>query len=1321
MKKLSIRLLCLFLLLAMVLPLAACAGPNAGGGETSGLSAEKDKLFSQQLASGTAGEVYKTDLAAQTLSALENLVEYTIVYSDLASDTVVALATDLALAIDAATGVPLDVITDRVAWGETVPEDTYEILLGVTNRAENIVNLKYNDYTIMKMGNRVVIAAGSDAALVTAVSEFEELMIDEATLSVKTPSIGYHFRDAYAVGTLQIAGTDLSKYTIVRTEDCAPSAEYLQKQLRLLTGIQVPIDTDRAEERTYEILLGNVERDETASLPVEGKYAMKQVGTKLLLSGRSANAGYFAMLDFLNTYVKPITTSEVVSLAVTAKEGDHLTRGLFALNLKDEFDSMADKKYDITMSVDTIYQRFLYAKAELPDEVTVVERIDIDDYPLSADRAYYVSPEGDDSNPGTYEKPFKNLQTALNHMAGKPGGVIWMRAGTHVLDGSVSIPRGCSGTFTSPLFIKAFPGEEGQVILTSNKKANTEGFYSVNPSDDEVAARLPMEAQDYVVYSSLEDLGWDESDIAVISKKDGPRTLYLGGQTYTLARFPNNTGDISDLLYFKYVYDAGSVSVRDGSDLYWGWVKRAAELGIPETTELGWKIRVINNRDGLCLPSARMSHVLNDADGGAQRFEGWRKEPENKAIEEKEALLGDAILNWVNTGDIWYYGSTFEGWEFGYYNIAASSSHPSEDGSLNLLGKLEEDGYYSLESMSPSPYGAKDSSNSAAGRNTFYLFNAIEALDQPGEWYYDKENGNLYVWPMEEHDFYMGTELVTSGDSSFTLLEMKNVDHIVLDGITFDGAGKYGLNIFGCSDIVVQNCKFTNTQYQNLWMESSVRCAVIYSDFSYSVNTGMIATAHRDSARTLTPTHIVIQNNVFHDPAPYMQCAISLGGCQAVASHNLFINTNIQGQEGFEIIVEYNLFEGGSKDITDGGMVYFGGISCRGIHVRYNLCHKFNATHNAFYNDTMGSGSYVYGNVVSTLGAHSNRCNAWYSSTGHNNICFGNIFLLRNAAQIADAGASDGDEDTEKNNKEAADSVNESDLFYYYYGDDYYPNRKDGYLNSLAGHWWLGLKTGEASSILDRYEREAWTDRFPEYVEWVKGTRVIVSAYTELTGQGVPDDKKYALRDFYGEEYLDGSVGKHGDPFPLTDKWFIYDGAALGDFITVPEYRYKDAEGKIQWMPEQKIVASKLQKTTGEGENAVTKEVIGYKLRYEDVAAMERIRRQPAYSLIKNNLILGGSTNADNVITHSGKDYFGMLDKTDEVNNYLSFTYSDIMADAKNYDYTISDENWEAIRNNTAYWNEQGATADEVDEFIDWLKTIDYTKAGLTYDYTAGE
>ncbi|MBO7762767.1 MAG: hypothetical protein J6T24_08215, partial [Clostridia bacterium] len=654
--------------------------------------------------------------------------------------------------------------------------------------------------------------------------------------------------------------------------------------------------------------------------------------------------------------------------------------------------------------------------------------------------------------------------------------------------------------------------------------------------------------------------------------------------------------------------------------------------------------------------------------------------------------------------DIWYYGSCYSGWEFGYYNIALETegqgwAHnadgtPWVSGSdeTPYLGYPKGDGYYSLKSVQPNSSGAMASGNSAAGRNTYILFNAVEALDAPGEWFLDRDTDILYVYPTEEME---GSTMSTSGSTSVTLLGFKYVNNLVIDGINVDGANGIGFEFSYCENVVVQNVECRNTRSSAIYFRECYDSAVLYSDFSRA-NSALISIAASESTRTLTPSGMVIQNCAFHDPLPTQQGGISYAGYRTVISHNYLENTIISGNVTAECIVEYNLLEGGSSDITDGGMIYTWGWSNRGNHYRYNVVHMFNATHKAIYNDGTSSGHYTYGNIVSFIGSKSSRNLGWYSSTGMGNVCVGNIFILRNPYQVAAANSPDGDEENNILPANAGDMLNESALFYYYFGEEYagtgaerryYPvaydgtQQQSGYLTqSEAGHWWYDMKWDEYNHYT-AYNEAGWRETSPAFMNMMYGTQIILAAYDDPNCDYHP---KY----FYV-------------PWYLTGKTFTYDGLAADTVVEIPQYTYLDASGK---------------KVVEEAHIAERNDDGSITLTYEELAAMERFRRQPAVCVIEDNVILGGTpTTAGGKFTDISDPKLNVVDSAEGFtnyvptasveNNYFEYHYEEIIFDAEQHNYDLLPGALEAFAD---VLTRDGYAI---------IESIDWTEAGLLYRY----
>ena len=88
---------------------------------------------------------------------------------------------------------------------------------------------------------------------------------------------------------------------------------------------------------------------------------------------------------------------------------------------------------------------------------------------------YYVDPSGDDSNPGTQDKPWRTIQKAAN--AATAGDTVLVQPGTY--DERVTLPRGRSGTAEAKITFRAAQPRTARVrgfCADANDHVRVEGF-----------------------------------------------------------------------------------------------------------------------------------------------------------------------------------------------------------------------------------------------------------------------------------------------------------------------------------------------------------------------------------------------------------------------------------------------------------------------------------------------------------------------------------------------------------------------------------------------------------------------------------------------------------------------------------------------------------------------------------------------------------------------------------------------------------------------------------------------------------------------------
>ncbi len=198
--------------------------------------------------------------------------------------------------------------------------DTYEILVGHTNRPESqkaldYLNTKasgrYNDYIICTIGKKIVLNAESMAGIKAACEYF-------AAIYLKTDGIQGGIAFIYeAQGNFEnitVSGENIGRYTIVRP---LYNSSYLtQLEIEKLidtvyekTGYMLNVAYDNTAAADLEIIVGNCERDGVQHISNYGDWSVSVSGKKVYLNGGSAHATAMAVTEFCKKIDGNITES----------------------------------------------------------------------------------------------------------------------------------------------------------------------------------------------------------------------------------------------------------------------------------------------------------------------------------------------------------------------------------------------------------------------------------------------------------------------------------------------------------------------------------------------------------------------------------------------------------------------------------------------------------------------------------------------------------------------------------------------------------------------------------------------------------------------------------------------------------------------------------------------------------------------------------------------------------------------------------------------------------------------------------------------------
>jgi len=261
------------------------------------------------------------------------------------------------------------------------------------------------------------------------------------------------------------------------------------------------------------------------------------------------------------------------------------------------------------------------------------------------------------------------------------------------------------------------------------------------------------------------------------------------------------------------------------------------------------------------------------------------------------------------------------------------------------------------------------------GTRNFYVYNLIEELDIPGEYYMDYDNCILYVYPPEDISQLDASDICFSLIST-ELISVYNAQNITFSGIDISAGRKYGYYIDGCTNVVVENCEITNTASKAARIINGTSCG-IRDSYLHDVNGGVVISGGDEV--TLTAGNNFVSNchiENFSRLTKNYNGAIDVGGVGNIVKNNeihggahLAISFGGQNHE-----IMYNDIYNVCAERYDTGAIY-GGLTWvgRGCKVMYNYIHDMETTStgglgiSAVYMDGGQCDMTVSGNVFANI------------------------------------------------------------------------------------------------------------------------------------------------------------------------------------------------------------------------------------------------------------------------------------------------------------------------------------------------------------------
>ena len=272
-------------------------------------------------------------------------------------------------------------------------------------------------------------------------------------------------------------------------------------------------------------------------------------------------------------------------------------------------------------------------------------------------------------------------------------------------------------------------------------------------------------------------------------------------------------------------------------------------------------------------------------------------------------------------------------------------------------------------------------------------FNLMEEIDVPGEYYIDRENMKLYLYP----PYSLKDATVEMSITPSPIFLISDASNMVFRGITFSQTRGNAVIMSRVDNVDFIDCIFrdigyigisasggtkpkTNSKHwHNLIMrdDSSYRVDVSGCEF-YNIGCSAVCLAG-GNLDTLTESEGVVENNFISGVSQKSWWdAIEVRGCGWTVRNNHINNARKQAiyPAGNTILVEYNEIYDVMRETGDAGAIYWGGdVVYRDTMVQYNYIHdcapieKTGAGTIAIYWDDCQSGQSAQYNLIK--GMHS--------------------------------------------------------------------------------------------------------------------------------------------------------------------------------------------------------------------------------------------------------------------------------------------------------------------------------------------------------------
>ena len=573
----------------------------------------------------------------------------------------------------------------------------------------------------------------------------------------------------------------------------------------------------------------------------------------------------------------------------------------------------------------------------------------------SAGVEYFVSPEGSDSNAGSFEAPFATItkardviREAIKQGLGEGSIVVNIMGGEYPVSSTIAFTAADSGTENCPITYRAYNDEK--VTFTASTVISADKISKLTESDQDIYGNKILDRlQDPVAKSKVIKIdlseyageipvlseGWSYSWTTPWPKNTTPVDVYVNGSVIKPARWPNNEEGTA---MFTPVAVASEKTSSGGHD---NTKPVSITYPDPDNATANWNQQAI--KDDLMIagyfgvPWYMNEHKVGEMD------------TKNKVVK----TLGGTALAPVT--HLPYY----------LYNIIEAIDAPGE-GYIDRKNKIA---YFYPDSEID-----ENADIRVAGNNSLLL----------------SVTGTKYI-NFEGLDFEYNRANAVS---------LSKVDHVTWDSCDVAHTGSGAMSASG-TNITIQNCHIYDIGMTGLTISGGNRKTLTPSNNLVTNNVfhdqGRVRKTYVPAIRTSNLVGATISHNEIYN------------------NHHQAIELTSSN----DIIIEYNDLHNVVSTAGDMGAIYCGrNVTEMGYVIRYNkfshIGSKYSQGSQSIFFDDANSGGDIYGNIFyrATMtmdeGATISRSYAVRTNSGQFNHVYHNIFVDVPSAARFDGWTSDG-------------------------------------------------------------------------------------------------------------------------------------------------------------------------------------------------------------------------------------------------------------------------------------------------------------------------